>query len=469
MKRIHKQLLTAGILVFGGGGAGLYTLYEKVKTPEERLLALRESQRLFRFGRADVARGVLETTTGTVAFEVVGADEYRLTQPVAWPGDPKAFASLLDSMAGTIMDRVLTEDADDEQLRRAGLDRPASTLRVELRDGQTHTMHIGRLNKLVDRYPVTDGDKKIIGFVATTGVWNFERPVDDFRSKQVFATIPDRVTEVRVTDGAGEPKYSLSREDNGWTLVGQDDTRQRADDGIVGLFLVRITKNLEADDYVTDAFDSAEAATHGLSPPALHIAVKTADDTFGAKIGFVRAKEGEDATTYILVDGSRTLIRNTDPTLQEDLLKPARTFVDRTVSRFDPRRAQRLVFHVDGQRAAQVDRAEGGWRLTQPETRDAKAWRLDAIVRTMARLRVSRWHRDEATATELDEWRLAPAARRLTIHDADDEILADVSLGKYADDTYRFVKAEAATKVGLIDDTVLRTVPERWEQLVASP
>ena len=466
MKRVQKQFLTALVLVVVGVGAGLYTLREKVKTPAVRLRELRESQRLFRFGRIHVARGELMSTTATISFEADGSGGFRLTEPVAWPGDTDAFVSMITQMSGIAMERILTEDATAEDLQRNGLDRPSVTLKVELKDGKKHTLYVGDKNELINRYPVTDADKKLIGLIEPSGYWNYVRPVSEYRAKRVFATDADDLTEVHLKDGAGQPRVSLERTDDGWSMTGPDGKTEKADSGYVGLFLVRITKHLDADEYVTDAYDASMAAKYGLAPPALKLELVTKDERKGASIGFVRETDADESTALVQIDGTTTLIRSTDPTLETDLTKPARAFVDRTISRFDTRDVARLTLQTAGQPTVRAERNGENWRLVEPEARDAKPWKLDAMVRVLSLLRATRWYRETASAAELDEWRLSPWSRRLTVEASDGRVLADVVFGKYADDTHLFVKSWPASRVGVVGDATVRVIPERWQELV---
>ncbi len=475
MKRIQKQVWTAAVLVVIGAGAGIYTLVEKVKTPQTRLRELRESQRLFRFGRIDVQRGVLRSPTGTVAFEATSDDGYRLTAPIDWPGDPQAISSILDHMAGLALDRVLTEDATEGALHRAGLDRPRVSLAVDLADGRQLTLHIGEKNNLVDRYPVTDGRKRIIGLIEPTGYWNYARPVDDFRVQRVFAVDPDDVTEVRIEDVGESNGVLLSSAESGWTVRSVSsidgasapaDKVERADRSYVGLYIVRITKHLDADEYITDDYREAEASDYGLDPAAKRISLTAGDRTYGAVVGFVRETGSDEFSAIFWLDGTRTLIRNTDPTLRDDLSKTAADFVDRTVSRFDPLEAQRVTIEAAGRVSISIERDREGWRLIEPESREAKAWKVDSLVRQLSLLRASRWYADDPTSAELEEWRLDPWSIRLTVSDADGESLADLLFGKYADDTRVFVKRMTERRVGVVPDKVLRLVPSRWQDLV---
>ena len=466
MNRLQKQFMTAAALVVVGGGAGLYTLQQKVKTPEVRLRELRESQRLFKFGRIDVKKGHLQSTTATVTFERNDRGRFLLTAPVAWTANQDAFNSMLDHMAGLAMERVLTEDATPEELERAGLVRPPVTLTVDLRDGRTLTLHIGPKNKLVDRYPVTDVNKKRIALIEPTGYWNYARPLEEYRTKQVFDVDPDDVTELQITDADGQRRLALMRQDTGWQLLGPSGPAEPADDNYVSLFMVRLTKHLDADHYVTDSYDGSNAAEYGLAPPALHIRLTAGDRSVGGKVGFVEETDSDEATTVVHVDGTRTLVRNTDPTLKQDLTKPAGTFVDRTISKFDMLNAQEVILRNAGQPPVRAERSEDGWNIVEPEAREAKPWKLDAIVRVLSLLRATRWHVEAAKTEQLDEWRLAPWSRRLTVKAKDGSVLADVVFGKYADDKHLFAKAFEASRVGLVADTALRVLPAKWEELV---
>ena len=470
MKRLQKQFLTALGLVVVGGGAGLYTLREKVKTPEVRFRELRESQRLFRFGRIDVKSGTLTSKTGTVAFVIGDDGRPHIAQPLSSPGNPEVFASLFNHMASLILEPVLSEEATDEEIQRAGLDRPPITLALTLKDDRQLTLYIGRKNKLLDRYPVTDVHKKKIGLIEPSGVWNYTRPLNDYRDKRVFPVVARAVDRVDVEMPPGRRRFTLTRGEHGWSLDDPNGSpAERADEQTVDLFLALLTKQLEIDEFVSDRYDGAKAADYGLAPPTLRLSVRTPKQTLAALVGFVKSTDAEDGTTFVHREGTTTLIRNSDPTLRNDLLKPARTFVDRTLSKFDPKEAHRVLLQRSGRATVKVERSEKGWQLIEPETHDAKPWKLDAMVRLVAQLRANSWYQDDATDAQLRLWQLSPWDRRLTIEAADGRTLADIALGKPVDDVHRFVKAWTGARVGLIAETTLRVLPDRWQELKRDP
>ncbi len=457
MKRIHKNMATAAVLLVAGLGFGYYTLQTKVKTPEERFLADRESKRLFRFGRVDVKRGSLQAKNATVTFERDGAG-WNITKPIAWPADDEAIDAALDRMASIIMEPVTTENATAEDVEREGLDKPTVTMTVELADGVEYTLHVGRRNRLTDKYPITAGDKKRIGLSDSAFYWAMDRPFDELRDKHLVHIPEDDVTGITVFAPDGGVRYRLEKDGEGWTTEGDGQPKIEADPGDVLLARVRIVKRLTAATFLTDTYDAAQQAEYGLDAPKARIEVTSKD---GATTKLVFAEHPKQEGQHLIhVEGTGT-VAEVAGSLEELLEKTAVQFRDRTFYSVDRRAVQTVQFE-QGTAKFVVKRKGDDWLI---DGKPAKIWKVDSVLRAFAHLKVDAIHARDATKSQQREWLIDPPSRRLVFRDADDKVLTAVRFGKYARDEFIFVKSESDERIGLITDKKVDLLPTSVEEL----
>jgi hypothetical protein len=467
LTRVQKNLLTALVLLGGGGGAALYTLETRVKTPEQRFQEEQDAKRLFHFGRVHVTSGRIAAPTSTFAFTRDELFGWTLTEPVRWPADTEALEAALDRMASVLMDTVLTEDASPEDLRRAGLERPRATMQVDLQDGVQHTLHVGALNRMVDRYPITDAAKRRVGLSDTAFYWALDRNLEEFRDPRIFPFPTMKVRRVRIEEG-GEVRAELESDGKRWTVSGVGlEAPIAADDGVVGMLLVALTKHTKAERYVTDAFTPADAARFGLDAQGtLTVEVETLDGAKRrARLGRYQETGAEAGTAVAQVEGTTTVAALPSGTL-DTYERPAAAYRDRTLSRFIPTEVQRVRLEVAQQPAIELTRDGEGWRLTAPQAALAKVWKVDAVVRAFAGLKVESWKTEASTPAQRVEWLLEPWSRRAIFYDAAGAVLADVRVGNLADEGLLFAQAAESPRVGIIPAPKLQAFPSAPADLV---
>lgn len=467
LTRVQKNLVTALVLLGGGGGAALYTLKTKVKTPDERFKEAQDQKRLFHFGRDHVASGRIAAPTSTLAFtrdEVFG---WVLTEPVRWPADVQAIEAALDRMAGLIMDPIVTDDAGPEDLRRAGLERPRITMQVDLQAGGEKVLFVGALNKMVGRYPVTDVAKKRVGLSDKEFYWALDRKLDEFRDPRVFPVPTMKVRRVLVTAHDAR-RVGLVSDGNAWTAEGEGLTEAiRADDGLVGGVLVALTKEAKAERYLTDAYAPADAATYGLDgEDALTIEVELEGGARRkARLGRFTEADASAATEVAWVEGTTTVLALPAGIL-EKVRHGAADYRDRTLSRFAPSAVTKVRLEISQQPAIELNRNGDAWQMSAPQAAAARAWKADALVRAFSGLRVNSWKTDASTKAQRLEWLLEPWNRRAIFYGEDGGVLADVRVGNMVDDDHVFVQAAEATRVGIISAAKVQVFPATPAELI---
>lgn len=466
LNRVQKNLAVAVVLLGLGGGAAVYTIKTKVRTPDERFKDSQDAKRYYHFGRAHVKTGRLYSKSATFAFAREGTS-WVITEPVRWPADTEAIEAMLDRMAGLVVDPLLTEAATDVELKNAGLIRPRTRLDVELVDGIKHSLLVGAKNKMVEKYPVTTLAKKKIGLSETAFHWSMARGFNEFRDLRLFPLDAKDVVSVRMLEGE-ELHVGLTQKDGIWMVEGESlEAPTAADRGTVSILLVGLTKRLKVERFLDDKFDpkSPKAAGHGLDKPSLRVVIKARDGrTYAASLAPYSETGAADATMVAHLEGSSTLVllrAGTDQPLQPS----AGYYRDRTLSRFSSAAVRKLRVEIAREKPVTFTKKDNAWIIPGAETTAAKVWKVDAIVRPFVSLKAVAWKTDNATKQERMEWLLEPWSRRVIVYGDNDVVLADIRIGNLADDDHLFAQAAGDPRVAIIPAKKLRAFPVHMQDL----
>lgn len=464
LTRVQRSLAFALFFLGAGGAAAVYTLKTKVKTPDERFREEREAMRLFHFGRVHVVKGKLTTKTATFTFARDDTYKWTITEPVAWAADIEALEAMIDRMAGVVVDPVITEAATAEELARSGLDAAASRLEVELESGAKHTLFVGPKNPMVDKFPITDEHKKRVGLSTGEFVWALERNLFEFRDKKIFPFKPESVTKVRIDIPEGM-QVDLQLKEEGWRAQGLGvEGEIVADEDAVAVLLTALTKRLKVERFVTDAYTDAEAGKYALAPPARTITVTTNQgNSRTAHFAEILETSADEGTAIAHLAGS-TSIAALRGGVVEAFAASAASFRDRTLSRFSPSALRKVRIEIAGEPSVTLVKKGDAWVTDDVASRAAKVWRVDAVVRPFARLRVHEWKTDASTPAQRREWLLEPWSRRIVIYGEGDAVLSDIRIGTLADDAHVFAMAEGDTRVGVVEVRKVRAFPAKVEE-----
>jgi hypothetical protein len=450
MNRVQKNLLLAVGFLAIGGGAGVYTLVAKVKTPEERMTEQANAQRFFRFGRVDVVQGELYAKTATITFARAESG-WRLKSPIDWPADQESIEAMLDRMTALRIDPVITEDAGPEDLRNSGLDRPPVRVSVQLKDGSQKTLSLGRLNTMSGKYPATDQDQKRIGLTRDDSYWAFNRSAFELRQKRLIPVANSAITQVQLE---GAVPLQLSRGEQGWRIGDE-----QADSGLTELFLTQLTVHLKAERFLTDTFRPEEAAQFGLDRPLTKLTVVAGDRRFELHFANFQETGAPDGTLVAWPVGSKTVAAVANG-LREALNQTPETLRDRLISRYDPAKATRLELQVGAAAPfAAVRLPDGRWVIDEPAQRPAKTFVINALINGYSGVRANGVVSVQASAKELEQWKLEPWAWRVVVKDQAGATLADVRLGDYLGDTELYAKNAEGRRVYRVSDNKAKVIP----------
>ncbi len=462
MKRIHRTMLTAAVVLTGGAIAGVIALREN-KTPEQRFLDKQSKKRLYSgFGLNDVTSAELMAKGATIAFSLDPTEGWKIERPVQWPADPEVLRGAINHLVAMLIEAPL-EEAD---IPKVGLDKPTVRFKVRTKDKVEHLLLVGPRNELVNRYPVSNG--KRLGMAEAAFYWSMDRPVDDFRSKRLFRISPKSVTKLEVQK-ADQPLYVLERKDKTW-MVSKDGTDPKPGDrGMINLLLVGIIKRLTVERFVTDTFQNTpeQQKEYQLDPPRFHLKLTTSDGVHIARLGGLRETAAEEPTIILHQKGSSTVVE-VGAWIEKELDRPFEDLRDRIITRFDRHDVKKVHMDYAGSPKIVIERSADGrdWNITAPSKAPAKPWKVDDMVRVFSALKSNKVHKREPKPKELFDWLLKPPSRRLQFYDEKGALLGDISIGTYATETELFAMATGSSRVDILDQKRLVILPTKLDDLI---
>lgn len=294
--------------------------------------------------------------------------QWRMTAPVEAAADQTAITNLLGAIADAEQTKTIEDPGED--LAVYGLDAPAVTVRLRLRDGEVPALKIGKQTPIgMKAYAQKDGDPNLY---LTTGAFHtgVKKEPKDLRDKTIVSFSDDQVRAIEISR-PGSPTIALARagdEPPGtWALTAP--RAADADAAEVRSFLSSV-RGLRAQDFIDTP--EADLSSYRLDEPQLEITLTVDKDgtTKRVLIGGeapgepkgLYAKRGETETIYTV--GAWTLT---------NLSKDASTFRDRTVLAFAPESASRITVTTRGAEPVVLERSGGNWALAGAAASNAEA------------------------------------------------------------------------------------------------
>lgn len=499
MKRIHKTLLTAALVLGAGGSALAWMYFGDVAKKDERAEADAKAKRLFTFEPADVTGGVLHARGSTIAFVRDPSVGWRITSPVETVADATAIDAAIDRMATVEADVVDVGDVSAEVLAKFGLAErgpgaPKTWLEVSTKAG-TEVLLVGPKNAIDGRHYVTTAARKTLWLADPAFYWSLDRNLDTLRDPRVFAVSQSQIARLSVSTPEG-PVWTLERgpesadlsggtpvpkdridagaratknEASGWIVRDARGDEQSADDSEVNFYLVLVSSRMKAENFLTDTLrpaDEAALADYGLSPPELVFEVGLRDGTkLGSRFGWYQETASEKRTPVMWIEGTTTVVEV--PTwVREDLGKSAAQLRERVISKFDAAHIRKMELSPRPGTTMTIvrDGVDGAWRLT--DGRPAEAWRIEPLLRAASKLRAPKIDEEKPSAARRRELGFDPPRVRLAFFDERGAKVSELLLGASADDTHLYVMSSELQRVGRYAKRFAELVPQTVDDLV---
>lgn len=395
--RWQTTLVAALLLAFVGG---FYYVYEVRLGPEREKVETRKG-RVFSVEAADVTAITLKRADGTVQAVREG-DAWQLVEPVKAKGDRGPLEETVTTVTTAKMDREI--DPSPKSLVDFGLDPPAATVDLALKDGKHLALLLGGKSPTGVWVYAKERDKPSVFVVGDSVLRDATRPVADFRDKTVLAFSRPDVTGFEVVT-AGDT-ITVEPDGQKWRMT-SPSARPADADAVSELF--EKLGGAKVKEFVAEAPSSL--APYGLDHPLrLSVFVGKEKDRatrtllFGStddvKKGVYAMRAGESSVLLVADEVWRAIPQN------------VAVLRDKTVVAFE--REKVTGYEIEGPKGkVTVTRDKDGFKITAPEALAADQVEAGAVLTRLRDLRAVGFLSEDASGIS----RYLPQPEvRVTIH-----------------------------------------------------
>jgi hypothetical protein len=341
----------------------------KQPTSDERAKA---AKRLADFRADDVAALTLERPD-LPTVELVRKDKGRwtVTNVPASPADGFAADALVSDL-----DRleVVGETRSGFDPKEFGLDAPKAKVTVAFLDKSTKIFSFGAAIPGTDAVAAAAGP--LFGAVKFAPLAGLTKPLDEYRSKQLFDVPVSEITRVSVTRGpntvvVSRPATAQGGVPGAWRL--EKPVADLASESFVDRFLGDLA-GARISEFPT--LPDADLARVGLAPPVATVVLENGAEKV-ATIGFGAAKAEGAGGRMFAKAGALVLV--IDDRIREDLDKELSAYRESRVAPVDTFTLRRVSFFADELRAG-ADKVDGQWRSSGRSVSALHAEGLAAVL-----------------------------------------------------------------------------------------
>ena len=293
--------------------------------------------------------------------------------PPASPADGFAADALVSDLARL---EVVGETRTSFDPKEYGLDAPKAKATVVFADKSSKVFTFGAPIPGTDAVAAAAGG--VFGAVKLAPLASLTKPVDEYRSKQIFDVPTQEITRVSVTKGPNTVVVARAAKGPGgapgpWRL--EKPVADLASES----FLERLLGDLAgARVYEFPSLPEADLARVGLAPPLTTVVLEKGSEKV-ATIGFGAQKaEGASGRMYAKVGGLVVVI---DDRVREDLDKELSAYRESRVAPVETFTLRRVSFTSEDLRAG-ADKVDGQWRSSG---RDVTALHAEGLAGVLAR------------------------------------------------------------------------------------
>ncbi|MBI3091357.1 MAG: DUF4340 domain-containing protein [Candidatus Tectomicrobia bacterium] len=382
----------------------LFYYFYEVRGGKARQEAKDRSERVLNFDTAKVKQLTLQGKDQALTIES-SAGGWKLTAPLATPGDKEAIEAFLKTVATQKRSRYVKEDVTD--LQPYGLEKPRLTLSLTI-DGEEkpRTLAIGAENPAgAGVYMLADGAKAVE--LAPTSLYaSLNRGVYDLRDKALLHFAPERLQEIELNVGetrivlrhGGAPSGAAAKPDAGkepqpkteapsgatatlpgkgsaWHLsvpLAADASQRDVED------LIKLLKEAKVKEFSSESTD--ELAPYGLEAPKVRVDLRAGDDQASFLLGrFDEKKKG----VYARRSGSKQVLLM-DEKFIEKLPKEVASLRHRKTFEFERDKVTELEFEAAGERVQVRKKGKDDWEMLAPDAVKADEVRISSFLWDLA-------------------------------------------------------------------------------------
>ena len=308
---------------------------------------------LAEFDPDEIDRVELETPGTRIEIQRK-AEGWQLVAPVIARADARVVHTLLRSVARAERGREIEANPTDDA--PFGFAPPTARLRLHRGDETLADLEIGSGTPIgFQTYVRRPPDPAILLTAGTLRV-GILKTTDDFRDRTILEIAPGEVRGFTLAPRAGRPT-SLRFEATGWSLLEPEQApasaaRVRA--------LLDAVRGMRAVEFVAERGPDAERRL-GLSPPALHLHLQTADGPRGLRIGDP-LEIGKRTLIPVVVDGEEEIFL-VPSHMQARLFRDFEDLRERPIVEITAAPVGALRLQPQGRAPILVERSGEEWRL----------------------------------------------------------------------------------------------------------
>jgi len=354
VKRKQIALLLAGAL----GAAALVYFIRGTKVREEKP---RPGRAAFSFTRQDVESFALRRDGQNVVIEDRGGN-WVITQPVEAPADQSVINLLLTGLADALSAQSLP--VLSRGTGSYGLNPPAVTIELRLRNGERHSVRFGDPDSLKQSAYALMDDSPEVALLPVHVAVGADKSLMDLRDRSLFDVREDQIKLLRLSNENGQ--MTLARDENGWKLNSPLET---VADRVAVESLLSEARSARVTEFVSES--GGEASVRADEKHRVTLTVQTFFE--GEKTLTLGAKERGFS---LAVASDRPQAGKVEASLYDKLNVKPSDLCDRNIIRFDLDELKRIVIRNQNQTLAAV-KEEGKWMVETPS--EYKGRELDMV------------------------------------------------------------------------------------------
>ena len=320
--------------------------------------------------------------------------QWQIVEPVQVKADEGEVSGITSSLASAENVRVVEEAPGD--VSAFGLSEPRVEVGFRL-DGEKEFRHLRLGDKTATQGEVyaSRGGKQVF-LIPSYLESSFAKSTFDLREKSVLAFERDKVERVEI-EATGQ-SMALAKAGSEWRL--EKPVQAPADYGTVESLIGRVQTGQMKSIASPQATDLKQ---YGLDKPELTVTLAAGSSRASLAIG---AKD--ESGNHYAKDASRPLVFTVEPSLVEELKKPAGDLRNKDVFAFRPFNATEIettrgadVLAFEKARGAGKD-ADEKWRQVKPSVKDADQAKVDDLLARLSNLRVQSFEEGASSKAGLD-------------------------------------------------------------------
>ena len=341
------------------------------KKGEEKKAADEKTNTLISVTAGEVRKAGIVRNGETLAFERDEGGPWRLTAPLQAAADEYEVNSLVDALASLRIERVVEKEAKD--LAAYEIPKTEVSLWIKGKDAPVRLL-VGMENPLDKTLFAKREDDPRVVLLSSTLKTTLEKPVFDFRQKDVFKFTAADVTGIRVR--AKNVAWQAAREEVGWFL--KAPVVALAARGTIDSLLDSLA-GLRAKAFVAEEKTPATLKAFGLEKPEYEVTLSL--PAIEQEVVFFLHREGE--SSYATTSQSAKIV-NFEGTLLSDLDRKVDEIREKKIADFYSWNVIRITLKKDGVEIAALKEGSGAaekWVLDDPAKAEADRTKVEDFIR----------------------------------------------------------------------------------------